>query len=139
MTSYAPLLAKDGHHNWNPDMIYFTNNGVRTTPAYETQRLFSVHAGDRYLASHVSADGSISRRIAASVVEDSRTGRHYLRLVNALPVTLTLAITGIDLPATLRYEGFAGEPEDQAVTSQEGTLSGNQLVMPPYSFRVFEW
>jgi len=139
MTSYAPLLAKDGHHNWNPDMIYFTNNGVRTTPAYETQRLFSVHAGDRYLASHVSADGSISRRIAASVVEDSRTGRHYLRLVNALPVTLTLTITGIDLPATLRYEGFAGEPEDQAVTSQEGTLSGNQLVMPPYSFRVFEW
>ena len=120
-------------------MIYFTNNGVRTTPAYETQRLFSVHAGDRYLASHVSADGSISRRIAASVVEDSRTGRHYLRLVNALPVTLTLTITGIDLPATLRYEGFAGEAEDQAVTCQEGTLSGNQLVMPPYSFRVFEW
>ena len=50
-----------------------------------------------------------------------------------------LTITGIDLPSTLRYEGFAGEPEDQAVTSQEGTLSGNQLVMPPYSFRVFEW
>ena len=139
MTSYAPLLAKDGHHNWDPDMIYFTNTGVRTTPAYETQRLFSVHAGDHHLASHISADGSISRRIAASVVEDSRTGRHYLRLVNALPVTLTLTVTGIDLPATLRYEGFSGEPEDQAVTSQEGNLSGNQLVMPPYSFRVFEW
>ena len=23
MTSYAPMLAKDKHHNWDPDMIYF--------------------------------------------------------------------------------------------------------------------
>ena len=94
MTSYAPLLAKDGHHNWNPDMIYFSNTTVHTTPAYETQRLFGVHAGDHYITSHVIADGSISRRISASVVEDSHTGRHYLRLVNALPVSLTLDVTG---------------------------------------------
>ena len=46
MTSYAPLLCKDGHSNWNPDMIYFGNTSVRTTPAYEVQRLFSVYGGD---------------------------------------------------------------------------------------------
>ena len=25
MTSYAPLLAKEGHTQWNPDLIYFNN------------------------------------------------------------------------------------------------------------------
>ena len=32
MTSYAPLLCKDGYHNWNPDMIYFDNSeNIRLT------------------------------------------------------------------------------------------------------------
>ena len=139
MTSYAPLLAKDGHHNWDPDMIYFSNTEVRPTPAYETQRLFSVHAGDHYIGSRIEADGGISRRISASVVEDSRTGRHYLRLVNALPVPLTIGITGINLPDNLSYEGFNGKPEDQKVLCQKGSAQKGNIVMPPYSFRVFEW
>ena len=25
MASYAPLFAKNGHHSWNPDLIYFDN------------------------------------------------------------------------------------------------------------------
>ena len=47
MTSYAPMLCKDSHSNWNPDIIYFSNTSVRTTPAYEVQRLFSVNCGNR--------------------------------------------------------------------------------------------
>ena len=31
MTSYAPLLCKDGYSNWQPDMIYFDNNNVRAS------------------------------------------------------------------------------------------------------------
>ncbi len=29
MTSYAPLLCKNGYSNWNPDMIYFDNSARR--------------------------------------------------------------------------------------------------------------
>ena len=29
MTSYAPLLAKEGHTQWNPDLIYFNNREVK--------------------------------------------------------------------------------------------------------------
>ena len=139
MASYAPLLAKDNHHNWNPDLIYFGNTEVRPTPSYETQRLFSTHPGDHYIASHIKADGGISRRLAASVVEDSRTGRHYLRLVNALPIPLTLTIDGISLPESLAYEGFSGKPEDQKVACQKGTTKSGTIVIPPYSLRVYEW
>ena len=31
MTSYAPLLAKEGHTQWNPDLIYFNNREVKPT------------------------------------------------------------------------------------------------------------
>jgi hypothetical protein len=31
MSSYAPLLAKEGHTNWNPDLIYFNNKEVKPT------------------------------------------------------------------------------------------------------------
>ena len=136
MTSYAPLLAKDKHHNWNPDMIYFTNTEVRTTPSYETQRLFSTHSGDRYITSEVTADENISRRICASVVEDSKTGKRYLKMVNALPVSLTLQIEGINLKNGIIYEGFEGRPNDQKVKIEKG--KADAIVMPPYSFRVFE-
>ncbi|MGV2541790.1 alpha-N-arabinofuranosidase, partial [Bacillus pumilus] len=41
MSSYAPLLCKEGHANWNPDMIYFNNDTITAlTPSYETQRLW---------------------------------------------------------------------------------------------------
>lgn len=37
MTSYAPLLAKEGHIHWNPDLIYFNNSEVHPTASYYTQ------------------------------------------------------------------------------------------------------
>ena len=138
MTSYAPLLAKDGHHNWNPDLIYFTNTSVRTTPSYETQRLFSTFSGDRYIPAKITADERISRRICASVVEDSKTGRRYLKLVNALPVSLTVGVEGISLKTSMPYQGFEGNPADQSVKVTDGTASSATIEMPPYSLRVYE-
>ena len=137
MTSYAPLLAKDKHHNWNPDMIYFTNTEVRTTPSYETQRLFSVHAGDRYLTSKVSTDEKLARRVVVSVVEDSKTGKRHVKVVNALPVPLTLNVNGLDIPQGTPYEGFTGKPDDQQVTTEKGTTAAGSIVIPPYTLRVF--
>ena len=137
MTSYAPLLAKDKHHNWNPDMIYFTNTEVRTTPSYETQRLFSVHAGDRYLTSKVSTDEQLARRVVVSVVEDSKTGKRHVKVVNALPVPLTLNVNGLDIPQGTPYEGFTGKPDDQQVTTEKGATAAGSIVIPPYTLRVF--
>ena len=138
MTSYAPLLAKDKHHNWNPDMIYFSNTEVRTTPSYETQRLFSVYCGDQYISTSISADDNIQRRVVASVVEDSKTGKRFLKVVNALPTPLTLNVEGINIPQGARYEGFNGKPENQRVEIEKGTTQGGTLTLPPYTLRVYE-
>ena len=138
MTSYAPMLCKDGHSNWNPDMIYFTNTHIRTTPAYDVQRLFSVNSGDTYIPSALTTGQSeLNYRIGASVVRDSKTGRTFVKLVNALPCELTVDVQGLTIPATARTEGFSGKPEAQKLTIEAGQ-AGSQLTMPPYSFKVIE-
>ena len=148
MTSYAPMLCKDGHSNWNPDMIYFSNTEVRTTPAYDVQRLFSVYGGDRYISSAFSVnrssasdatepDTDLTYRIGASVVKDSKTGKTYVKLVNALPVELQVKTEGLSIPANARTEGFEGRPTDQRLEVKQG-VADTDLCLPPYSMRVIE-
>jgi len=139
MTSYAPMLCKDGHSNWNPDMIYFSNTTVRPTPAYHVQRLFSTGSGDRYIPSSIACDDpSLNYRLGASVVRNTKTGRTYLKLVNALPVSVSLTVKGLDIPATARTEGFEGKPEDQQLTILTGEAGGGTITLPAYAFRMIE-
>lgn len=136
MTSYAPMLSKDGHSNWNPDMIYFSNTHIRTTPAYEIQRLFSVYGGDRYIKSQFSnLDSQLAHRIGASVVRDSKTGKRYLKLINALPSTLKIRVEGINLPATVKCQQFTGSIDDQKAKTTE-IETNEPTTLPPYSLRV---
>ena len=139
MTSYAPLLCKESNSNWNPDMIYFTNTEVHTTPAYEVQRLFSVYGGDTWVQTKIFGDsiGDLRHRIGASLVTDSRTGKRYLKLVNALPVTLQLTAEGLSLPPTVECEQFSGEVEDQRAKAVRLTTD-SPLTLPPYTLRVME-
>ena len=150
MTSYAPMLAKDGHHNWNPDMIYFSNTEVRPTPAYETQRLFSVYSGDRYVASELKInvtrepgattfeEPTFAHRLGASVVRNSKTGKTYLKVINALPERLILDIEGLTIPVGTKAIGFDGLPEDQQVELKTEETQSKSLILPPYSIRVIE-
>ncbi|MBR6194570.1 MAG: alpha-N-arabinofuranosidase [Prevotella sp.] len=138
MTSYAPMLCKDGHSNWNPDMIYFSNTEVRPTPAYHVQRLFSVYGGDTYVNSRLTIDNSkLAHRLGASVVRNSKTGKTFVKLVNALPCELQLTVNGLSIPAAARTEGFDGKPEDRRLDIKTGE-AGTAIVLPPYSFRAIE-
>ena len=153
MTSYAPLLAKEGHHNWNPDLIYFDNTSVQLTPSYHTQHLFGNHSGDRYISSQLTiepmgaAEQQLNLRSAASVVRDSKTGKKYLKLVNALPRELNITVDGISIPADAKVVGFSGQPKDQTVTVTSGIDSlqlkpgtqNSQLLVPPYTVCAIEF
>ena len=94
MTSYAPLLCKEGYANWNPDMIYFNNNKVRATQSYDVQKMFSVHSGDIYVASSLDLPEGLKKYVGTSVVKDSKTGKTWLKVVNALPKKLKLKVSG---------------------------------------------
>ena len=92
MASYAPLLCKDGYSNWNPDMIYFNNNKVRETESYKMQKMFSVYGGDIYVDSQLDIPEVLKRYVGVSVVKNSKTGKTWLKVVNALPRTLSLQV-----------------------------------------------
>ena len=79
MASYAPLLARMGNTQWNPDLIYFTNTEVLPTLSYQVQKLLGNNGGDTYLQTDISDGGT---RLAASTVQDSQTGDIIIKLVN---------------------------------------------------------
>ena len=146
MASYAPLLAKEGHTQWRPDLIYFNNSEVKPTVGYYTQQMFGRNAGDSYLPSDISlseGNDAVRKRVAVSTVRDEETGDCIVRLVNLLPVEVR---TKVDLQDVGLVDPVAhktvltGRPADTDVLPTEGTIevdaSGFDYAMPAYSFTV---
>ncbi len=150
MSSYAPLLAKDGHTQWNPDLIYFNNTEVKPTVDYYVQQLFGQFAGDEYLRSEMSVStrshrSDVECRIASSAVRDSKTGRVYLKFVNMLPVEVR---SSLSLPKELissdklckatilsgAYDSMTARP----TTSLVSVSPQSDLILPSYSMMVIE-
>ena len=79
--SYAPLLARVGHTQWNPDLIYFDGKQVYPSVNYHVQKLFSLNRGDTYHADVVTEYGG-KYMLYSSCVRDSHTGDIIVKLVN---------------------------------------------------------
>ncbi len=90
LSSYAPLLGKQRHCQWEPDLIYFDNTTVYPTINYCVQQLFSVNAGDRYLPTHVSFGAE--QTLAVSTVQDSASGDLILKIVSRADVIVHMQI-----------------------------------------------
>lgn len=143
MTSYAPLLAKEGHTQWNPDLIYFNNKEVKPTVGYYTQQLFGQNSGDTYIPTERKVDNTrmdVQKRIASSVIRDSRTGDLIVKLVNLLPVSVK---TAVEFPGLANSSAvlhvLSGKPSDQHAKPQESTINVSEKFdyeMPAYSLSV---
>ena len=155
MTSYAPLFAREGHTNWNPDLIYFNNDQVMPTTGYEVQRMFGQYSGTQWLPQQVTvtlpdpADrkaprcnvADVRRRIATSCVDDPVTGHRIVRIVNYLPVANALTITLPEGAQVLQAEQLSGALDALNVKAQplsDLQCQGQTLstTVPAYSFTV---
>lgn len=147
MTSYAPLLAKEGYTQWNPDLIYFNNKEVKPSVGYYTQLLYGQNSGDRYLPAESKIDNSrndVRSRIASSIVRDSKTGDLIIKLVNLLPVEVN---TQMNLPADAKDKQakaivLSGDPDDRNAKPVEKALTASEKLaytLPPYSFNVIRF
>ena len=77
-------------------MIYFDNSeNIRLTESYKIQKMFGQHAGDTYIASELNLPAALKRYVGTSVVKDSKTGKTWLKVVNALPRVLKLNLNGL--------------------------------------------
>ncbi len=91
MTSYAPLLARIGANQWQPNLIWFDESGLVLTPNYYIQRMFAGARGDRLLR----MEGEIKDQglyLTASLRE--RDGALIIKAVNPLehPVNAEFAL-----------------------------------------------
>lgn len=145
MTSYAPLLAKEGHTQWNPDLIYFNNREVKPTVGYYVQQLYGQHAGDTYLTGKLKLEGAhnsaVSNRVAVSVVRDSRSNDLIVKLVNLLPVEVTTRVKldePVIAPVATRTV-LTGEITSKTARPVTGTMEVSHdfpCMLPAYSFTV---
>ena len=156
MSSYAPLLAKEGHTQWNPDLIYFNNTEVKPTPNYYVQMLFGQNVGDEYVYSNLSLRPDLKdvrngwevmrdaeKRVKSSVVVDKETGDIIIKLVNAIPNDNTFNINignlaGYSKKATVTY--IQGGINDRNINAPEKTYvsidNKFSYKMPKYSMAV---
>lgn len=142
MTSYAPLLAKIGSTQWNPDLIYFDNTEVKPTVGYYVQQLFGQHAGDTYIFSDLllnNSDDNVRKRIGKSIVRDKVSGDIIIKLVNLLPVEVDvdsdiskLAVDSENVKATI----LSGTPEDKDAQPIDTEIDLNNFKLKPYSLTV---
>ncbi len=101
-TSYAPLLARRGHTQWTPDLIYFSGTEVFLTPNYYVQQLFGQNAGDSVLAATLDVDAD--KKLTASVVRDSVSGDLIIKLVNGDDVAMPVDVSLSGIPSGSRFE-----------------------------------
>ena len=152
MSSYAPLLAKEGHTQWNPDMIYFNNKEVKPTVGYYVQKMCGNGSGDEYIATSLTVNEGrkgVRERLAVSTVRDSQTGKVYVKLVNLLnhPVKGKLDLASLKErfgetgKAEARLQVLTGNWDDRNARPVESTLQLTpeyEYELPAYSFSLIE-
>jgi alpha-L-arabinofuranosidase len=129
MASYAPLLAKKNFTQWKTDMIFFDNVNICPTPNYYVQRMFSANQGDYYFDKVITTDEK-DINLAASCVQDSKTGDIILKVVNynesAKPVKVNLKHFG-KIAAEGQQTVIAGNPDT------ENTFENPRAIVPSSS------
>lgn len=141
MTSYAPLLAKKGHTQWRPDLIYFDNTSIHLTPDYYVQKMYGTNAGTIYIPSLLDTGTSntdINDRLAQSIVIDNETEDIIVRLINMTPMTVvtTLPYSSNDVTVTT----LSGNPLDTDVVEHTVTTEiKGTYNQAPYSFTVLRF
>ena len=142
MTSYAPMLAREGKTNWNPDLIYFTGTEVHPTVNYQVQKLFGNNTGVRWLPWNLTIEGNSDPKVAARLkgsVCESADGGKIVKLVNILPVEVTVALpSGLSGEAAVTV--LSGDPSDRdSLPVSSRTAVGGSVTLPPYSFTLLRF
>lgn len=115
MTSYAPLFAKKGTNNWNPDLIYFDNEKPYLTCSYYVQQMFGQSSGDWYYGDCVSFDRSDDNLLGQSTVLDSKTRKLYVKLCNAgeNAAKADIDLSRFSVKSNAVKTTIAGQPNDE--------------------------
>ncbi|MBO2008841.1 alpha-L-arabinofuranosidase C-terminal domain-containing protein [Hymenobacter negativus] len=133
LASYAPLLAKENHTQWNPDLIYFNNSTVVPTANYYVQQLFGQNQGDEYFGGVTALTSNVAptdSAVVSSCVRDAKTGDVILKLVNPGGKG---QVVGVNLA---RFKGLTTNASLSVLTSARNasnTFATPRMVLPSVS------
>lgn len=158
---YAPLFVNvgEGAMQWRSDLLGFDALNAYGSPSYYAQCLFAQYLGDKILpvtASDIPTftatdrEGGELPQIYYSATMDSKSGKIYLKLVNAVgtPQTVKLAFDGKRRTGDIKKIEIAANdplatnsidaptavvPVESVVRLRQGAVS-----LAPYSITVFE-
>lgn len=156
MTSYAPLFARRGATNWNPDLIYYDNERVYPTCSYYVQQMFGNSAGNYYYGDCVTidnpdksaGDGYLQEQ---SVILDTKGRKLYVKICNATDKTKTAHLNLSrfkGLKSKARKVTLSGDPDAennydvQPIAPVEETIKAKKkadITLAPYSFVMYEY
>ena len=158
MTSYAPLFARRGATNWNPDLIYFDNERPYLTCSYYIQQLFGLSAGDYYYGDCVRFEGDAAdvcqpvenSSYGQSVVLNTRARRLYVKLCNASdqPRTAKVDISRFSVKSRATQTTITGHAEEennydaQPIAPQKQDIKAKRrfdIELQPFSFIMLEY
>ncbi|MBE1879023.1 alpha-L-arabinofuranosidase C-terminal domain-containing protein [Myceligenerans pegani] len=110
LASYAPLLARVGHTQWQPDLIYFDGERVLPTASYHVQRMFSAERGDRVHGVRTGGgrEVPVSQASRGPVNFRLATGRFALTEVNVNGEKLPDQTLAAGVPLSLGRFGLDG-------------------------------
>ena len=142
MTCYAPLLAREGHQQWQPDLIWFDSSRVYGTPSYYVQKLFSVNSGGSTV--HAEADCP-EIKISANVSEDGT--ELILKAVNVSDKDIDVEIIPDEKYSVCSVTELAARPEDENSMDEPTKVSPVESVsnigaarrLKAYSLNVFKF
>ena len=158
MTSYAPLFARKGATNWNPDLIYFDNERPVLTCSYYVQQLFGQSSGQWYYGDCVRFEGDaagveqpvVDSHYGQSVVLNTQTRHLFVKLCNAggEAKKATVNLSRFPLKKVCEKTLLTGAAdaennfEQQPIAPQHETLKAQKkftIELPPYSFIMLSY
>lgn len=141
MTCYAPLLARIGYAQWDPDLIWFDEKTVCRTPSYFVQQMFAENLGE----SNILLTGG---DVPCQASYDAQKSELVLMLVNASGQSKEIPLS-FDTEWTLKKEAtteilLTGEASAAINTLEAESVKPVQrqiclperYELPPFSFAV---
>lgn len=94
LASYAPLFARIGYTQWQPDMIWFDSEKAYGTPSYYVQQIYACYTGDTLLPVSCDEDAE-AKKLYLTASMDSQSGKTYVKMINAGEEAASLKLDGV--------------------------------------------
>ena len=110
MASYAPLFARLGYVQWQPDLIWFDGKKAYGTPSYYVQKLYSCFTGDTEIL--IPEEISELEKDKVYVCASKSKDKTFIKVINAGEKEVTIDLSNLVNKLPSEVWKMEGNPAD---------------------------